>query len=112
MQTNIIHNTAVRRNQRTGHFQEDGIFDKQFEEEAIGNIQKFARIAEMENLPVELGFSGGKDSIVCYSLCRKAGIPFQPVFSYASEDPCVVKFIRENYPDVIIRKKEKSYLSA
>jgi phosphoadenosine phosphosulfate reductase len=86
-----------------------GIFDKQFEAEAIENIQKFARIAKMEGLTVELGFSGGKDSIVCYSLCKKAEIPFMPIFHYAFESPDVVKFITKNYPDVIIRKKELSY---
>lgn len=88
---------------------EVGIFEDQFEEQAIQSIQKFAWIAQAEKLPVVLGFSGGKDSIVCYDLCKKSGIPFTAVFNYAFEDPEVVKFIRENYPDVIIRKKEKSY---
>jgi phosphoadenosine phosphosulfate reductase len=86
-----------------------GLFDEIFELEAVENIKKFHRIARMENLPVELGFSGGKDSIVCYDLCKKAGIKFTPVFNYAFEPPEVVKFIREKYPDVVIRKREKSY---
>jgi phosphoadenosine phosphosulfate reductase len=86
-----------------------GLFDEIFEQEAIENIRKFHRIAEAENLAIELGFSGGKDSIVCYSLCKRAGIPFTPVFNYAFEAPEVVKFIKEKYPDVVIRKKEKSY---
>jgi phosphoadenosine phosphosulfate reductase len=86
-----------------------GLFDEVFEHEAIENIRKFVRIAKAENLIVELGFSGGKDSIVCYSLCKRAGIPFIPVFNYAFESPEVIAFIRKNYPDVIIREKEKSY---
>jgi phosphoadenosine phosphosulfate reductase len=85
------------------------LFDEIFELEAIENIKKFHRIAKAENLPVELGFSGGKDSIVCYSLCNKANIPFAPVFSYAFESPEVIRFIKEKYPEVIILKKEKSY---
>ncbi|MDR2384182.1 MAG: phosphoadenosine phosphosulfate reductase family protein [Tannerella sp.] len=86
-----------------------GLFDEIFEQEAIVNIQKFARIAKAEGLTVELGFSGGKDSIVCYSLCKRAGIPFTAVFHYAFESPEVVSFIKEKYPDVIIQKREKSY---
>ena len=86
-----------------------GLFEEVFEQEAIEHIRKFARIAKAENLTVELGFSGGKDSIVCYSLCKRAGIPFTAVFSYAFEPPEVVAFIKKSYPDVIIRKKEKSY---
>jgi phosphoadenosine phosphosulfate reductase len=85
------------------------IFEDFHEQESIEYIRKFYRIAQMENLKVELGFSGGKDSIVCYDLCKRSGIPFTPVFYYAFESPEVVKFIRDKYPDVIIRKKEKSY---
>jgi phosphoadenosine phosphosulfate reductase len=92
-----------------GEKYQPNIFADFFENEAIVNIQKFARIAQVERLTVELGFSGGKDSIVCYSLCKRAEIPFIAVFNYAFESPEVVSFIRENYPDVIIRKKEKSY---
>jgi len=85
------------------------LFDDVFEKEAIQTIQKFSRIAEMENLKIGLAFSGGKDSIVCYSLCKKANIPFTAKFHYAFESPDVVKFIKEKYPDVIIAKKELSY---
>ena len=67
-----------------------GLFEEVFEQEAIEHIRKFARIAKAENLTVELGFSGGKDSIVCYSLCKRAGIPFTAVFNYAFEPPEVV----------------------
>jgi phosphoadenosine phosphosulfate reductase len=85
------------------------LFEDVFENEAVENIRKFYRIAKAENLSVELGFSGGKDSIVCYHLCKRSGIPFTAVFNYAFEPPEVVAFIKKNYPDVIIRKKEKSY---
>jgi phosphoadenosine phosphosulfate reductase len=92
----------------TNNYQSN-LFDEIFEAETIENIKKFSRIARAENLPVELGFSGGKDSIVSYDLCKKAGIEFTPIFNYAFEPPEVVKFIRENYPDVVIRRREKSY---
>jgi phosphoadenosine phosphosulfate reductase len=48
-----------------------------------------------------LGFSGGKDSIVTHELCRMAHVRFQAVYSCTGIDaPEVVRFIRENYPDV------------
>ena len=86
---------------------EPGLFDEMFEMETIKTIRKFYRIAQMENLSVRLAFSGGKDSIVCYDLCKKSDIPFTAVFNYSFESPETVKFIRKKYPDVIIRKKDK-----
>lgn len=85
------------------------IFAEQFEDEAIDSIIKFSKIAKMEGLPVELGFSGGKDSLVVNSLCDRSKINHIKIFNYAFEDPDTVKFIREKYPDVTIMKKEKSY---
>lgn len=48
-----------------------------------------------------LAFSGGKDSIVCYDLCKKAGVKFDAHYMRAMEPPELVYFIRKNYPDVI-----------
>jgi phosphoadenosine phosphosulfate reductase len=48
-----------------------------------------------------LAFSGGKDSIVCYDLCKKAGVKFDAHYMRAMEPPEVVYFIRKHYPDVI-----------
>lgn len=50
-----------------------------------------------------LGFSGGKDSQVCYDLCKRAGVPFKAYYNRSFESPVTMKFIRENYPDVIWR---------
>lgn len=83
------------------------LFYKQFEDEAIERIRKFARLSEkMGYIPV-LGFSGGKDSQVCYDLCKRAGIKFRAVFNHCFESAATLKFIRENYPEVEWRREVK-----
>lgn len=84
-----------------------GLFDDQFEDEAIERIRRFARLSEkMGYIPV-LGFSGGKDSQVCYDLCMRAGIKFRAVFNHCFESSETLKFIRENYPEVEWRREVK-----
>lgn len=83
------------------------LFAEQFEIEAIERIKKFARLAnKMGFIPV-LGFSGGKDSQVCYDLCKRAGIEFRAVFNHCFESAETLKFIRENYPEVEWRREVK-----
>jgi phosphoadenosine phosphosulfate reductase len=89
---------------------ETNIFLPQMVDDAICNIHKFAKIADIEGHDIVLGFSGGKDSIVCYDLLKKSGVNFKPVFNYAFEDIDVVRFIREKYSQVEIHKKPKHYL--
>jgi phosphoadenosine phosphosulfate reductase len=49
-----------------------------------------------------VGFSGGKDSIVTLNLCRMAGVKHRAYYSCTRIDPPeVVRFIRQEYPDVI-----------
>ena len=56
-----------------------------------------------------LAFSGGKDSIVCYELCKMAKVKFDTHFNFTTVDPPeLLKFIRDNYPDVIWDRPEKS----
>lgn len=55
-----------------------------------------------------LAFSGGKDSIVCYDLCQKAGVKFDAHYMRAMEPPELIYFIRKNYPDVIRHLPKKS----
>lgn len=86
---------------------DDTLFSTLYEDEAIERIQKFSRLAgKMGFVPV-LGFSGGKDSIVCYDLCRRAGIDFRAVFNHCFESAETLKFIREQFPDVEWRREVK-----
>lgn len=74
---------------------------------SIERIQKFAKIAYVYGFEVCLGFSGGKDSQVCYDLCKKAGIEFKSYYNVSFESATTKRFIRENYPDVIWRRDHK-----
>lgn len=48
-----------------------------------------------------VGFSGGKDSITAEALCRMAGVKYQAFYSCTRIDPPeVMRFIRQQYPDV------------
>jgi len=77
---------------------------KSFEEIAISRIRQYE--------PPEgyyLAFSGGKDSIVIYDLAVKAGVKFDAHFSRTTVDPPeILKFIKENYPDIIWEKPKMS----
>lgn len=60
-----------------------------------------------------LAFSGGKDSIVVYDLAERAGVEFDAHFNQTTIDPPeVLKFIKENYPDVIWEKPKRSMFAA
>lgn len=88
----------------------ESLFTDQIEQEAIIRIQKFARIAKAMDLPISVGFSGGKDSQVTLDLCKRAGIEFTAYFNHSLESPTTLKFIREHYPDVIWRRDVKEGL--
>lgn len=89
---------------------ERNLFAHEIEQEAITRIQKFARIAKAMDLPIHIGFSGGKDSQVVLDLCKRAGIEFTAYFNHALESPDTLKFIREQYPEVIWRRDVKEGL--
>lgn len=80
------------------------LFSNEFEQEAIGRIQKFAKIADALGYEVAVGFSGGKDSQVVYDLCQRSGIQFTAYFNHSFEDCTTLRFIREHYPNVIWRR--------
>lgn len=79
------------------------IFLKEYEQIAIERIQKFAKIAKAMSFEVHLGFSGGKDSQVCYDLCKRSGIDFTAFFNHSFESCTTLRFIKEYYPEVIWR---------
>lgn len=83
------------------------IFQTQIEQEAIMRIKKFSKIAETLGFDIALGFSGGKDSQVCYDLCIRAGITFKAYFNHAFESAVTLNFIKNNYPQVIRRRDYK-----
>lgn len=83
------------------------LFQNEIEQQAINRIQKFAKIAEVMGFEICLGFSGGKDSQVCFDLCKRAGINFKAYYNHAFESHVTRKFIRENYPEVIRRRDYK-----
>lgn len=83
------------------------IFHQEIEQQAIERIQKFSKIADKMGFEVCLGFSGGKDSQVVYDLCLRSGIDFKAYFNHSFESNTTLKFIRENYPNVIKRRDYK-----
>lgn len=83
------------------------IFQQEIENQAIERIQKFSKIAEKMGFEVCLGFSGGKDSCVIYDLCLRSGISFKACFNHSFESNTTLKFIRDNYPNVIFRRNHK-----
>lgn len=80
----------------------DLFFDEKIEL-AIERIRKFARLAKTMGFEVRLAFSGGKDSQVCYDLCKRSGIEFRAFFNHSFESCTTLRFIREHYPGVIWR---------
>lgn len=86
---------------------EKNMFLSEMEDIAIQRIRKFYSIAQKFGFEVHLAFSGGKDSQVCYDLCKRSGIPFKAYFNHCFESRVTLNFIREKYPDVIYRRVVK-----
>ncbi|MEI3107211.1 MAG: hypothetical protein V8T16_17565 [Parabacteroides merdae] len=62
--------------------------------------------------PFYLGFSGG-NSVVILDLAERAGVRSHPA-TYANttvDPPGTISFIKNNYPQVVIRHPEKSFFS-
>lgn len=86
---------------------ESNIFWEEIEQIAIQRIQKFSKISKSMGFDICVGFSGGKDSQVVYDLCLRSGVEFKAYFNHSFESNTTLKFIRENYPDVIRRREYK-----
>jgi phosphoadenosine phosphosulfate reductase len=78
---------------------------------AILTIQKAESLAlKYQDYGFRLAFSGGKDSQVIYELCKMAGVKFRPVMQVTTMDPPeVMKFVRKNYPDVILERPKINF---
>lgn len=78
---------------------------------AIETIRKAEPLAlKYQDYGFHLAFSGGKDSQVIYELCKMAGVKFRPVMQVTTLDPPeVMRFIRENYPDVILERPKINF---
>jgi len=85
---------------------------KTFTNNGAGDLISDAIMLLREHEPPEgyhLAFSGGKDSIVIYDLAKRAGVKFTGNFSKTTVDPPeVLKFIKENYPEVVWAIPKKS----
>lgn len=56
-----------------------------------------------------LAFSGGKDSLCIYHLAKEAAVKFDAHYNLTTADPPeLVRFIKDNYPDVIVDKPAKT----
>lgn len=59
---------------------------------------------------LNLGFSGGKDSVVILHLAEHSGIKFNAIYANTTVDPPgTISFIKKNYPQVHIMHPEKSF---
>jgi phosphoadenosine phosphosulfate reductase len=78
---------------------------------AIETIRKAEPLAlKYQDYGFHLAFSGGKDSQVIYELCKMAGVKFRPVMQVTTLDPPeLMKFVRKNYPDVIMERPEINF---
>lgn len=83
------------------------LFANEIEELAIERILKFSKIAKAMKFDICVAFSGGKDSQVVYDLCKRSGIDFKAYFNHSFESCTTLRFIRENYPEVIWRRDHK-----
>lgn len=83
------------------------LFFEEIQKTAISRIEKFAKIADAMGYDVTLGFSGGKDSQVCYDLCKRSGIQFKAYFNHCFESSATINFIKQHYPDVVFRRVVK-----
>lgn len=87
---------------------DNNIFLSDMEQEAITRITKFAKLAKSMNMKIAVGFSGGKDSLVVYDLCKRAGIDCNFYFNHSLEAPETLAYIR-TFPDVIRRRNEVGF---
>lgn len=82
-------------------------------EKSIEVVRKAEKLALMYSEDgFWVGFSGGKDSQALLAIVQLAGVKYQAYFSPTSIDPPeVIRFIRQQYPEVTFTKLTKSVYS-
>jgi phosphoadenosine phosphosulfate reductase len=71
---------------------------------------RLIQILEKKGEPYNLGFSGGKDSVVILDLAKKSRVSFNAVYAMTTIDPPgTTSFIRNNYPEVKILRPQKTF---
>lgn len=85
----------------------ENLFFEQQIEEAIDRIKRFEKLAKSMSLPIEVGFSGGKDSQVVWHLCKLANINATAFFNVSFESSTTRNFIKQYYPEVQFRQYVK-----
>lgn len=79
-------------------------------EEHVKRSIELVRNLETDKI-YNLGFSGGKDSVVLLDIAKRSGVKFEAVYSNTTIDPPgTIPFIRENYPEVKIVNPRESFL--
>lgn len=70
------------------------------------------RYFEPKRIPYYLAFSGGKDSVTIKKLADMAGVAYEAIYNVTTIDPPeLVRFIRDNFPDIRMDHPAKSFLS-
>lgn len=63
-----------------------------------------------EHRPGFVGISGGKDSLVCWSLAQEAGVECQPYYCVTGIDkPETVRYLKANFPGLIWLKPRTTF---
>lgn len=78
---------------------------------SISMLQKAEKTAlRYQSYGFNVAFSGGKDSQVIVKLAELAGVKHRVVHNFTTMDaPANIRFIRENYPQCVIRKPKESF---
>lgn len=79
-------------------------------EKAIERIKFAYDVSNKRGLgALYVAFSGGKDSVCIAHLCELAGVPYELHYNMTGIDPPeVIKFMRDNYPNLTWHNFEKS----
>ena len=79
-------------------------------------IASIKLIQDTENLALKyqdtgfhVAFSGGKDSMIIYELCKMAGVKYTTHMQLTTVDPPeVLRFVKKYYPDCILHRPKRS----